>query len=178
VSGIKLYDKTFQLFLRSEFIQQTVKKMADRITLDLKDQNPVFISVLNGAFIFTADLMRHLHFNCHVSFVKLSTYRNDSSTGTYKELIGLNEDITGRTVVITEDIIDTGATITFILEKIKKNNPAEIRTAALFLKPEACRTDIHADYIGLEVPNDFIVGYGLDYNGLGRNFKDVYKIEN
>jgi hypoxanthine phosphoribosyltransferase len=177
MSQIKLYDKTFQLFILSESIQLTVKNMAEKITKDLKDKNPVFIGILNGAFMFTSDLIKHLRFDCNITFVKLSTYRNDSSTGKCQKLIGLNDDLSGRTVVITEDIIDTGFTIKCIYDEIKKNNPSEIRVASMFFKPDACKKSIHIDYVGMEVENEFIVGYGLDYNGLGRNYQDVYKIK-
>lgn len=174
---ITLHDYSFQRFIPSDVLQKAVKKMAGRISLDVKDKNPVFISILNGAFMFTADLMKHIQFNCYLSFVRLKSYESEHSSGTVTKLLGLDEDLSGKTVVILEDIIDTGATITYITGEIKKNNPSEIRTAAMFLKPGTYGGNIPVDYTGIELPDGFIVGYGLDYNGLGRNLKDIYKLK-
>jgi len=142
-------------------------------------KNPLFVCILNGSFMFAAELFKRIDLiETEITFVKLASYQGDKSTGEVKQLIGLNENIAGRTVIILEDIVDTGITIENILEQLKKLNPAEIKIATLLLKPDALQKDVQLDYIGLEIPNDFIVGYGLDYNGQGRNLINIYSVIN
>ena len=126
--------------------------------------------------MFAADLFREYRGNCEVSFIKYSSYEGTSSTGRVNTLIGLGEDLTGRDIIVLDDIIDSGTTVAYLLEYLNKFNPASIKVASLLLKPAALQNNVPTDYIGLEIPNDFIVGYGLDYNGLGRNYRDIYKI--
>ncbi|MFO7924068.1 MAG: hypoxanthine phosphoribosyltransferase [Bacteroidales bacterium] len=173
---IKLHDKEFSLLITPQKIQEAVSKIADNINNDLAGEIPLFLSILNGSFMFTSDLLKKIRMNCHVSFLKLSSYRDDTSTGSITELIGLNEDIKGRSVVIVEDIVDTGITLKSVVRQLKLQKPKKIIIATLLLKPEAFTGNIRLDYVGLEIPNEFIIGYGLDYNNLGRNFEGIYKI--
>ena len=151
-------------------------RVADEINRDLADENPLFVSVLNGSFMFTSDLMKHLNMPCELSFVKLASYEGTSSTGKVKELVGLNNDITGRTVVIVEDIVDTGFTMERLIETLRQRNPKDIRIATLLVKPDKLQVKLDIHYVAMNIPNDFIVGYGLDYDGLGRNYRDIYTV--
>ncbi len=173
---IILHDKEFVLSITPAQIQDAVSSIAAGISSDHKDDNPLFLSILNGSFMFTADLLKKINFSCTVSFLKLASYSGDASTGIVKELIGLDEEISGRTVVVLEDIVDTGTTLKSIVAQLKRQNPGQVKIATLLLKPDAFSGDVHIDYVGLEIPNDFIVGYGLDYNQLGRNLDGIYKI--
>ena len=176
MNTITVKDKEFKLSISAEEINSVVKELASRLNHDLKGKNPIFLVVLNGAFIFAADLYRKIEIPSEISFVKLASYSGTSTTSDVKELIGLNEKLKGRTVVIIEDIIDTGITMDNIIGKLKNLEAADVKLAALLFKPGAFVKDFHIDYIGLEIPNDFIVGYGLDYNGLARNYPDIYRI--
>jgi hypoxanthine phosphoribosyltransferase len=179
MNQVKIHDKTFQLYLPNTTISDTVKKMAEAMNSDLDGKNPLFICILNGSFMFAADLLKHIKLlDSEISFVKLSSYSGTKTTGKVSELIGLNENIEGRTVVILEDIVDSGLTIERIREQLLKMNPEQIAIATLLLKPDSLEKEVKLDYIGLEIPNDFIVGYGLDFNGYGRNLKDIYSIIN
>ena len=173
---VKVHDKEFELNISAAQIQKAVETLAERMNQDLAGKNPLFLVILNGAFMFAADLIRLYKYDCHVSFVKLSSYSGLLTTSNVRELIGLDESITGRTVVIVEDIVDTGITLDNIILKIKSMGASEVLTATLLFKPEAFRKDYRIDYIGMEIPNDFIVGYGLDYDGKARNLADIYKI--
>lgn len=173
---IQIKDKCFRTFIPEAHILKEVSRVADEINQDLNGKNPLFISVLNGSFMFTADLMKYIDIPCEISFVKLASYEGTSSKGRVKELVGLNEDISGRTVVIVEDIVDTGLTMERMLETIRNGNPKEIHIATLLLKPEKLKVKLDIDYVAMEIPNDFIVGYGLDYSGFGRNYRDIYTI--
>ncbi len=175
---IKLYDKEFILSIPPARIQEAVARIAKEITSDMAGETPLFISILNGSFMFTSDLLKNIGMNCQVSFVRLSSYQEVSSTGKVTEIIGLNEDIKGRSVIILEDIVDTGTTLENFTGQLKLHNPGKVRIATLLLKPAVFSGNIRLDYVGMEVPDDFIVGYGLDYNGLGRNFEGIYKIIN
>lgn len=176
---IRIHDKTFELYIPYEKIRSVIEEMADKMNDDFKDKNPLFICILNGSFMFAAELFKRINLvETEISFVKLASYYGDKTTGKVKQLIGLNEDITGRTVVILEDIVDTGITIENILKQLAKLNPSEIRIATMLLKPDALQKDVQLDYIGLKIPNDFIVGYGLDYDGFGRNLLDIYSVIN
>ena len=150
--------------------------MAQQINRDFKGQTPLFLVVLNGAFIFAADLMREVTVPAEVSFVKLASYEGTSSTGTVREVIGLNTDITGRPVIIVEDIVESGITMAHMIETLKKQNPQSIDICTLLLKPEKLEVKLDIRYVAMEIPNDFILGYGLDYDGLGRGLKDIYTI--
>ena len=173
---IRIKDKTFKPFIAEEKILKEVSRVAGEINRDLAGEKPLFISVLNGSFMFTADLMKYLEMPCEVSFVKLASYSGTASTGKVKELVGLSDDISGRTVVIVEDIVDTGFTMKHLLETLRTYRPKEIRIATLLLKPEKLQVDLDIHYVAMRIPNDFIVGYGLDYDGLGRNYRDIYTV--
>lgn len=173
---VQLHDKSFAIDIREEQILQAVTELATRINSDLQDDRPLFLGVLNGSFMFLSDLMKHVDIPCEVSFVKVASYDGTSSTGQVKQIMGLSENVTGRTVVIVEDIVDTGHTIQHLHDLLQTHQPKQIRIATLLFKPQAYTKSIPLDYVALEVPNDFLVGYGLDYDGLGRNLKHIYKI--
>lgn len=171
---VRILDKEFKLFISEKQIQEAVKEMARRMNKELKGQKVFLIGILNGSFMFAADLVKHLDLDCTITFLKLASYQGTSSTGKVKRLIGLNEDIEGQTVVVLEDIVDTGITLDFIQKQLRGYEPAEIKLATLLYKPDACRQDVSLDFVGIEIPDDFVVGYGLDYNGFGRNLKQIY----
>ncbi len=173
---IKLLDREFEMSIPFEKIDSAIEGIAKKMNKDLIDKDPLMVCVLNGSFMFAADLMKKLDFPCEISFVKLSSYEGTASTGKVKELIGLNENIEGRCVVILEDIVDTGFTIEKIKNQLLGYQPAEVKIASMLFKPEACKVDIEIDYVGMDIPNDFIVGYGLDYDGHGRNLADIYTV--
>ncbi len=173
---IKLLDREFKLSIPFSEIDGAITKIADKMNTELADQNPLLVCVLNGSFMFAADLMKKLDFPCQISFVKLASYRGTETTGNVKEIIGLTENIEGPTIVILEDIIDTGITIDKILADLSEFKPKALKVATMLFKPEACKGDFKVDYVGIEIPNDFIVGYGLDYDGYGRNLPDIYTV--
>ena len=174
---VKVLDKEFELFIPYEKIRSVVEQMADKMNKELSDKDPLFLCILNGSFMFAAELFKRIDFvESEISFVKLASYEGDKTTGTVKQLIGLNEKIEGRTVVVLEDIVDTGITINNIQEQLIKMNPKEVLVATLLLKPDALQKEVDLKYVGLEIPNDFIVGYGLDYDGYGRNLLDIYSV--
>jgi hypoxanthine phosphoribosyltransferase len=176
MNSIHVHDKSFIKAISSQQIQDAVVIIADRINTDLAGKNPLFLVVLNGAFMFAGDLFKRITIPCQISFVKLSSYIGTRTTSAVRELIGLEEVLAGRTVVIIEDIIDTGITMGVTIEKLKKLEASEVYIATLLFKPESFQMNFEIDYIGMKIPNDFIVGYGLDYNGQGRNYPDIYKI--
>ena len=176
MSVITLCDKEFTLFLPADKIQSEVQRMADRMNTELINEDVVFIGILNGAFMFASDLLRKISFDVQVTFVKLTSYSGLASTGKVKRLIGIAEDLKDKTVVIIEDIIDTGNTIESIIEQIKGFRPRQIFVATLLLKPDLYSKDIHIDYVGFKIPKNFVVGYGLDYNGFGRNLRNLYAL--
>lgn len=169
-------DKEFELYISQDQIQEAVGKVAKEIHKDAWDKNPLFLIVLNGAFVFASDLIRKLEFDCELSFVKLSSYTGTKTTSTVRELIGLDKSLENRYVVIIEDIIDTGITMEYTMHKLKTLGASEVKIATLLFKPDAFQKDFKIDYIGLDIPNDFIIGYGLDYDGYGRNYPDIYKV--
>lgn len=173
---IHLHDKTFEPFISSEEIDFAIKNLAKQMDDDFFEDTPVFVGVLNGSFMVLSDLMKHYRGMCEVSFVKLASYEGTQSTNSIKQLIGINENLEGKTVVIVEDIIDTGNTIEELKAIFKEKNVKHLKIATLFFKPEAYKKDIKIDYVGIRIPNKFIVGYGLDYDGLGRNLPDVYQL--
>lgn len=169
---------TFVPYLTKEEIQKQVKRVAEEIRRDLTGKNPIFLCVLNGAFMFAADLIREVGLNdAHVSFVRYSSYEGTSTTGKVKEIMGLTEDITGKDVVIIEDIVDTGLTASNMVNDLKKRNPNSIRFATLLHKPESSKTGFEPDYIAFSIPAKFIIGYGLDLDGKVRNLPDIYVIQ-
>ncbi len=176
MNTIKVKDKEFKLSISAEQIAEAVERLAADINRDLKDKNPLFLVVLNGAFIFAADLYRKITIESEISFVKLASYSGTSSTSDVKELIGLNERLKGRNIVILEDIIDSGTTMQYLISKLLYMGVKDVKLVALLFKPNAFRESFRIDYLGLEISNDFIVGYGLDYDGFGRNYADIYKI--
>ena len=173
---VKIKDKEFAISISSDKIQNAIKQVASKINKDYVGQQPLFIAVLNGSFMFAADLFKNLSIECEISFIKVSSYQGTQTTEDVKELIGLNQNIEGRRIIILEDIVDTGITLDITIAKLKKHKPIDIKVATLLYKPEAFKNQFIIDYVGIEIPNDFIVGYGLDYDGLGRNLSDIYKI--
>lgn len=178
IKKIKLHDKEFRLLIEAAAIDMAISGIAQRLNRDLKDSKPLFVSALNGAFMFTSDLLKQIHIEgTEVSFVKVSSYEGTHSTGKITELIGLTEEISGRTVVILEDMIDTGKSIDFMIKQLQKSKPEKIVVVSMLYKPQALQHDINVDYYALSLGNDFVVGRGLDYDGLGRNLPDLYIID-
>lgn len=177
MSSVVIHGHTFKTKISSSEIQKAVAEVAKQINKDLKGKQPLFLAVLNGSFMFAADLMKKVNIECEISFVKVASYEGTSSTGKIKQLIGLNEDIKGRTVVIVEDIVDTGNTIENVWEQLKTLGVADIKIATLLFKPKAYTKTVPIEYVAIVIPNDFIVGYGLDYKGLGRNLEDIYVLD-
>jgi hypoxanthine phosphoribosyltransferase len=174
---VKIHDKEFEIFIPYEKIRSVIEQMAEKMNAELAGKNPLFLCILNGSFMFAAELFKRIDFvESEISFVKLASYDGDSTTGNVKQLIGLNETIEGRTVVVLEDIVDTGITINHIQEQLDALNPKEVLIATMLLKPDALQKEVNLKYVGLEIPNDFIVGYGLDYDGHGRNLLDIYSV--
>lgn len=176
MSRIQLKDKWFEIFLTEDTILQEIDRVAKQVNEDLKDKEPLFICILNGAFMFAAELIGRFDSTCNVTFIRLKSYEGMESGGSMKEVQGLVESIENRHIVIVEDIIDTGHTMNHLLAMLKSKNPASIRIATLLFKPKALRVVIQPDYVVKEIPNDFIVGFGLDYDGHGRNLRNIYKV--
>tara|TARA_B100002003_G_C14069799_1_gene514674 strand:- start:203 stop:739 length:537 start_codon:yes stop_codon:yes gene_type:complete len=177
MNTIKLHDKTFEIFIARTEISEIVHSITESIN-NSGIKNPLFIAVMNGVFLFAADLMRNITIrNSEISFIKLSSYSGTKTTGKINKLIGIGENISGRNIIILEDIIDTGNTLEKIITLLQKENVADIKIATLLFKPKSYQKKIRIDYIGKEIPNDFIVGYGLDYNEIGRNLKHIYKLK-
>jgi hypoxanthine phosphoribosyltransferase len=173
---IKIHDKKFRISYPEAEILKHVQAVADRINKDMKDKYPLFLAVLNGSFVFAADLMRLITIPCEISFVKLASYQGTMSTGKIKEVIGINEDISGRTVIILEDIVESGLTMKRMIDSLGTRNPESVHICTLLLKPEKLKVNLNIEYAAMEIPNDFIVGYGLDYNQQGRNLRDIYTL--
>ncbi|MCF0197885.1 MAG: hypoxanthine phosphoribosyltransferase [Bacteroidaceae bacterium] len=173
---IRVKDKEFRVSIAREAISKQVKRVADEISRDYAGQEPVFLVVLSGAFIFAADLVREVSLPCEICFVKLASYEGTCSTGTIREELGVTLDITDRPVIVVEDIVDTGTTMAHLLEKLAVRKPKSVDICALLVKPDKLQVDLDIRYTALTIPNDFIVGYGLDYDGYGRNTKDIYTI--
>lgn len=173
---IQVEDKEFEIFLENDNLNKRIRLLGIQINVDYEGKCPLFIGVLNGSFLFMADLIKEIDGACEIAFMRVASYEGTESSGTVKDLIGLPDDIEGRDVVIVEDIVDTGLTLTHILKIIKAKNPASIKVCSLLLKPACLKHKIEElEYIGFEIPNEFVVGYGLDYNGLGRNLNDIYR---
>lgn len=173
---IQVKDKTFKISIPESEIMEQVRRVAAEINRDYKGQEPVFLAVLNGSFIFAADLMREIDLPCEISFVKLASYQGTSSTGVVREMIGLGVDITDRPVIIVEDIVDTGFTMAHMIDTLRRHNPKSIDICTLLVKPDKLQVELDIRYCALQIPNEFIVGYGLDYDGQGRNTRDIYTV--
>jgi hypoxanthine phosphoribosyltransferase len=173
---VKVHDKHFEPFISENAIQNEVSRIAKEMNGDLASKDPIFLGILNGAFMFASDLYKQLDFPCQITFLKLASYSGTQSTGTVKQLIGINRDLKDRVVVVLEDIVDTGVTLETIIRQLSGYQPAEIRVATFLHKPDATIKKVKLDYVGMEIPNDFILGYGLDYDGYGRNFKEIYRL--
>ena len=176
MSRVKILDKTFETSMPEAQIKARVKELAQQISKDMEGKNPLFLAVLNGAFIFAADLMREMTIPCEISFVKLASYQGTMSTGKIKEVLGINEDIAARTVIILEDIVESGLTIRQMIDSLGTRNPASVHVCTAFFKPEKLKENLKIDYAAFEIPNDFILGYGLDYDQQGRGLKDLYTL--
>lgn len=171
---ITIKDKQFKPYITERKIASAVKAVADAINLELKEDLPVFLAVLNGSFMFASDLLKQVTIPCEISFVKVASYHGTSSTGNITELIGLTENLDGRTVVIVEDIVDTGLTIELLVDVLKSKKAKKIKIATALLKPGSYKKKIKIDYVGIEIEDEFVIGYGLDYDGFGRNLKDIH----
>ena len=173
---VKFHDKEFKIFISASEIDIAINKVAKDINKDYEGKNPLFIIVLNGAFMFASDMLKKITIDCEITFVKLSSYVGTKTTHAVREVIGLDESLAGRNIIIVEDIIDTGITMANTIPKLQHLNAKDVKIATLLFKPKAFQKDFSIDYIGMEIGNDFIVGFGLDYDGLGRNLADIYKI--
>ena len=176
MARVQINDKTFEVSMPEARIKERIKELAQQMSHDLEGKNPLLLPVLNGSFVFAADLMREMTIPCEVSFVKLASYQGTTSTGKVHEVLGINEDLSGRTVVIVEDIVESGGTMQRMIESLGTRNPESVRICTLFFKPDRLKADIKLDYVAFEIPNDFIVGYGLDYDQQGRGLKDIYTL--
>ena len=174
--NITLGDKSFRPYITESQILSAIRQMATQINKDYEGSTPLIVPILNGSFMFASDLVKELTCQCEISFIKASSYRGTSSTGELTSLIGINEDVKGRDIIIIEDIIDTGHTLAKIVPAMQALQPGSIAIATLLFKPKALKVDLKIDYTGIEIPNEFIVGYGLDYNGLGRNLREIYQV--
>jgi hypoxanthine phosphoribosyltransferase len=173
---IKVLDKEFKMSIPASNIRKAVEQLAIQINNDYYEEEILFICILNGCFMFAADLLKKIKVPCQISFVKLASYEGLSSTGSIQELIGINEKIAGKKIIILEDIIDTGTTVDTIVTKLRTMNPASLKVATFLFKPQSYHKNLKIDYIGMEIPEQFIIGYGLDYHGYGRNLEDIYSL--
>ncbi len=173
---IQLHDKKFEMYLSEDELQKRIKALAARVTEDYHDKQPIILSILNGSFIFTADLVRYFDFQMTIEFVRYSSYEGTESTGQVTKMLGMKSDISGQDLLIVEDIIDTGRTLHHALQDLKKQNPKSIEIVSLLVKPDAAIHDVPCKYAGFRIPNDFVVGYGLDYDELGRDLPSIYKL--
>jgi hypoxanthine phosphoribosyltransferase len=174
--NVRLHDLEFEPYISEAEVLAAVDRVAGDIEALYADKRPLFIGVLNGSFVFAAELLKRLSIDCEITFVKVASYQGTSSSGKVTDLIGFNERIEGRHVLVLEDIVDTGNTIVHILELLKERHPASVRVASLLFKPEACRKDITIDHVALSIPNHFVVGMGLDHDGLGRNLRGIHRL--
>lgn len=174
---INVHDKTFEAYISKKQIEERISTLGAELSEAYRTQNPIFLVVLNGAFMFASDLVKHLDFDCEIHFIKLSSYDGMQSTGNIKTVIGLTENIENRTIIIVEDIVDTGKTLFALVPELKKMRPKSVAICTLLQKTEALTVDLKADYIGFEIENKFVVGYGLDYDNLGRNYPMIYQLK-
>ena len=175
---VTIHDKTFEVLIAANDIQQRVAQIAADINENYAEKKPLFLGVLNGAFLFAADLFKNISVPCEISFIRVSSYQGTQSSGKVKSLIGLNMDINNRHIIVIEDIVDTGDTMQYLLAELAQKNPASVKLATMVFKPEALKHPLQPDFIGFTVPTDFLVGYGLDYDGLGRNLNDIFILKN
>ncbi len=176
MSKVQIKDKSFEISIPEDVILSRVQEVADRINHDMAGKTPLFLAVLNGAFMFASDLMKRITIPCEISFVKLASYAGTISTGTIREVIGINEDLTDRHVIIVEDIVDTGLTMKRMMENLGTRHPASVHICTLLLKPDKLQEDLDIEYAAFKIPNEFIVGYGLDYDQQGRNLRNIYTV--
>ena len=174
---MQLNDLEFELYLSEKEIVARINKLSKLINHDYKDKKPLFIPILNGSFIFASDLIKKVNLECNISFVKIASYSKMESTGNLKELIGINENVFGRDIIIVEDIIDSGKTIENLINKLKELGPKSVELASLLVKKDNLETSVNIKYLGFEIPNKFVVGYGLDYDGIGRNLTSIYQVK-
>lgn len=168
--------KDFQVYLTKDEITGRIWDLGQQITQDYRGKTPIILSVLNGAFIFTADLVRYIELPLKIEFVRLSSYEGTSSTGRITEVLGLKTDLENQEVIIVEDIVDTGLTLSNFIKTVKSKNPNSVRVVSLLRKPEAITFPVEIDYVGFDIPNDFVLGYGLDYDEVGRELPQIYKL--
>ena len=173
---IQVNDKHFRVFIPEAKIKQRVKEVADMISRDMAGKNPLLLGVLNGAFVFAADLMREMTIPCEISFVKLASYQGTTSTGKVTEVLGINEDLTGRHIIIVEDIVDTGLTMKRMIESLGTRNPASVSVCALLVKPDKLQVELDLKYVAFKIPNEFILGYDLDFDQAARGLRDIYTL--
>ena len=173
---IKVLELTFETSISAESIQAEVSRIAEDMNRDLANKNPIFLGILNGAFMFASDLFKQINIPCQITFLKLASYEGIQSSGTVKQLIGINQDLKDRTVVILEDIVDTGITLETIIRQLSGYQPKEILVATMLHKPDALQKKVKLDYVGFNIPNEFVLGYGLDYNGYARNLPEIYTL--
>jgi hypoxanthine phosphoribosyltransferase len=176
MAQIKLHDKEFETYLAEEVIQQRIKELGQKISEDYAGRRPLFVAILNGSFMFASDLFKYLQIEAEICFIKLSSYKGTQSSGKVITTIGLDDDLFGRDVILVEDIVDTGRTLHNFLPRLIHQQPRSLKLATLLHKPEATEFPLSLDYVGFTIPNKFVVGYGLDYDGLGRNLKEIYQL--
>lgn len=174
---MQLHDKEFDLFIPEQSLQDKMSSMSADINKDYVDKEIHFVAILNGAFMFAADLIKNIHVPCYTHFIKVRSYQGTQSTGSVSSIIGLTESLEGKEVIILEDIVDTGATMNHVYHELLKLKPLSLKVASLLMKPDVYKGDIKIDYLCFSIPNKFVVGYGLDYDGLGRNLKDIYQLK-
>lgn len=176
MNQVEVNGKTFRISIPEAEIKKRVKEVAEEISRDMEDKNPLLLGVLNGAFIFAADLMREMTIPCEISFVKLASYQGTTSTGKVTEVLGINEDLTGRHIIIVEDIVDTGLTMKRMIESLGTRNPASVSVCALLVKPDKLQVELDLKYVAFKIPNEFILGYGLDFDQAARGLRDIYSL--
>ena len=176
MNQVEVNGKTFRISIPEAEIKKRVKEVAEEISRDMEGKTPLLLGVLNGAFVFAADLMREMTIPCEISFVKLASYQGTTSTGTVKEVLGINEDLTGRHVIIVEDIVDTGLTMKRMIESLGTRNPASVSVCSLLVKPDKLQVELNLKYVAFNIPNEFILGYGLDFDQAARGLKDIYTL--
>lgn len=175
LANISLHNKEFAPYLTENQLGAAVRDLAAQLNRDYADKTPLFVAVLNGSFMFAADLMKEVTVDCEIAFIRVASYQGTNSTGEVKEILGLQEDVEGRHVVVVEDIVDTGHTMKALLEQLQAKQPASLEVASFLIKPDCLQHPLAIKYQGLAIPNEFVVGYGLDYDGLGRNYRDLYR---
>jgi hypoxanthine phosphoribosyltransferase len=176
MNKIQIHDKDFEMMLENDMISKRTRLIGIQLNVDYENRCPIFIGVLNGSFLFMADLLKEIDIACEVGFIRVASYHGTESSGQIKEAFGLPDDLQDRDIILVEDIVDTGLTLKYILEKVYTQKPASVTVCSLLFKPAALKEPIEElKYVGFEIPNEFVVGYGLDYDGLGRNLKDIYR---